>query len=72
MTNNLNEMVAVAAGTNQQVRNWARQLRSVGVRYYMAESVAGDRAELWVDRDEADRARSAVLCNAIPDASLIW
>ena len=56
----------VASGTFVQVERWAELLRLAGivylVRWYCDEHSTNrnDRAEMWVDGVEVDRARSAI------------
>ena len=56
----------VASGTFAQVEGWAELLRQEGIQYVVRWSCdehrikRHDRAEVWVDGAEVDRARSAI------------
>ena len=57
----MNEMVAVAAGRQCVVAEWVETLRRAGIRPLTADCcTADDHAEVWVHREEADRARTAL------------
>jgi hypothetical protein len=68
----------VASGTFIQVERWAELLRQVGIVYEVRWSCnehstnRNDRAEMWVDRGEVDRARSAIRDASDADPGLMW
>ena len=67
----LSEMVAVAAGRQCVVAEWVEALRRAGIRPLTADCcTADDHAEVWVRRDQADRARTALRESG--GAKLIW
>jgi hypothetical protein len=67
----LSEMVAVAAGRPCVVARWVETLRRAGIRPLTADCCAADdHAEVWVRRDEAERARAALRQSG--SQSLIW
>jgi hypothetical protein len=68
----------VTSGTFAQIERWAELLRQSGIGYLVRWSCdehrikRHDRAELWVDRAEVDRARSAIRNAADADPTLLW
>jgi hypothetical protein len=69
---------AVASGTFAQVERWAALLKRAGIVYEVRWSCGehstnrNDRAEMWVDRVEVDRARSAIRDALDADPGLMW
>jgi hypothetical protein len=63
MTGRFEDLVAVASGTAAQVAGWCKLLRVGKVRYVTESSCVEtaderpDHVELWVHKDDADRAR---------------
>jgi hypothetical protein len=78
MSQDMAGMVAVASGTSLRVKLWSGVLRTASIKYMVAQSSGQDRpvrnghAELWVERDDADEARSAILAIADTDGTLMW
>lgn len=68
----------VATGTFAQVERWAELLRHARVKYVVRWSCdehkikRHDRAEMWVDGAEVDRARSAIREAHNADPALMW
>jgi hypothetical protein len=75
---NLDDMVAVAAGPLSRVRRWGGLLRAARIRFCLVESVweGGPRSaghvELWVEPDDADRARDKLRKGRRPGEILLW
>jgi hypothetical protein len=72
------ETEAVASGSFAQIERWAELLRKAKVRFevrcFCDEHRVNrlDRAELWVDRRDVDRARSCIRGAHDADKSLLW
>ena len=68
----------VASGTLTQIELWGKLLRKAKILYEVRRLCDEHRltrrnhAELWVDRYEVDRARSAIRGAADADKSLLW
>jgi hypothetical protein len=66
MSNTLEGMVVVASGRSVTIKLWSRILRRIPIPYAIAHrhyddlSAPMDHAEIWVERDDADRARAAI------------
>jgi hypothetical protein len=67
----LSDMVAVAAGSSASVAEWLLVLRRAGFRPVTADSCSGDDyAEVWVRRDNAEKALG--ILRASGGKQLIW
>ena len=55
-------LVAVAAGSQKQVQEWSRILKSVRVEFNVVEpwQAESDYLEVWVALDDCEAARSAL------------
>jgi hypothetical protein len=68
----------VATGTFAQVERWTELLRQARIQYEVRWSCdehrpqRHERAELWVDHYEIERARSAIRGARDADSSLLW
>ena len=68
----------VATGTLAQTERWGELLRKAKVQFEVRRFCDEHRparrnhAELWVDRYDVDRARSAIRGAADADDSLLW
>jgi hypothetical protein len=65
MTIHLDHSVAVASGSHEQVQAWGRILKAAKVDFEvvepcLAESSNSDHVEVWVARDECEKARAAL------------
>jgi hypothetical protein len=69
--------IVVASGRSADVRQWCRVLKSAGITFEVtkpcvaAEAVEYDHSEVWISRDDADKARS-VIRSADGDKSHLW
>ena len=67
----------VASGRSTEVRQWCRVLKAAGITFEVTKPCAADEAaefdhsEVWIRRDDADKARSAIR-NADGDKSHLW
>ena len=68
----------VASGILEKIDHWEELLRHARIECEVRTSF-DDRnpatrnfAELWVDRDQADRARSIIRHDPFADSSLLW
>ena len=66
MTHIIDGMVAIAEGSSPNVKRWSEKLRKASIQYaithdhYDDPSVPLGHAELWVEEDDADKARAAI------------
>ena len=66
MPQSIDGMVLVASGVSEKVKQWSRLLRSLSIQYAIAHchyddpAAPTDHAELWVEKSEAEKARSAI------------
>ncbi len=66
MVGHFDELIAIASGTRARVAGWCVLLRAKEVEYITVASCAlpadeaPDHLELWVHRDDVDRARSYI------------
>jgi len=78
MVGHFDELIAVASGTTARVAGWCSLLRAMSVEYVTAESCgmpaeeALDHLELWVHRDDVDRARSFIQGAGRSDGVELW
>lgn len=68
----------VASGTLEKIEHWEELLRQARIECEVRTSF-DDRnpatrnfAELWVNRNQADRARSIICRDPLADRSLLW
>ena len=76
MSPHLDEMVAIASGSNSRVSAWGKTLRSAAIAFMVVTPVTaseGDRndTELWVSSNDADEARHAISKSSGPDLE-VW
>jgi len=68
----------VASGTVARVERWGELLHELEIEFEIRRvceekgPVRSRHAELWVDRDNVDRARSIMCRDTKSDASLLW
>jgi cellulase/cellobiase CelA1 len=78
MSRKLDGMVAVASGRSAAVKRWSQALRRTSIQFAVANcfypdtSAPTDHAEIWVEKDDADEARSVIRNGSEEDKSLIW
>jgi hypothetical protein len=80
MAKNIDEMVAVASGSRNQVGLWAKVLRAAAIGFLLVTPMSapeGDgtdtnNTELWVASEDADEARSAIRSADGPHDKRIW
>jgi hypothetical protein len=77
MSNNLDGMVMVASGIPAVVTRWSGVLRKAGIQYAVTQSVnnkgVGHRTdlEIWVEDDDAKKARAVLIKAEQGDKSLL-
>jgi hypothetical protein len=73
MPHDLARMVVVASGNCAEVKRWADSLRTASIGYEVVESVfAPAHAEIWVNPDDAEEARSAIRSSREADGYRLW
>jgi hypothetical protein len=66
VSQNLDGMVVVAAGKSSSVKRWAEALRKAAIQYAVAHrhyddpSAPTDHAEIWVESDDVEKARTVI------------
>jgi hypothetical protein len=77
MSNNLDGMVMVASGIPSMVTRWSGVLRKAGIQYAVTQSVndqgVGHQTdlEIWVEHDDAAKARAVLIKAERGDKSLL-
>ena len=75
---NPRDSVVVASSSRDKVQCWAELLRRGGMHFEVRQfsddhlPTRIKHAELWVDEDKADRARSVIRRAQDADESLLW
>lgn len=75
---NMARMVVVASGNSARIRHWSDSLRAASIRFAIAgcedriDATPLDYAELWVEQDDVDEARSTIRSATAGDRSLLW
>jgi hypothetical protein len=74
MSIKLDGMVAVASGATAAVKRWVKALRKAKIQFAVAKCYFNrtDHAEVWVEKDDVEKARSVVRNGSEEDKSLIW
>jgi hypothetical protein len=79
MTQDVAEAVeVVASGTLTQIGRWCKLLRKAKIQFEIRRFCDEHRptrrnhAELWIDRYDVERARSAIRNDKAADRSLMW
>jgi hypothetical protein len=69
--------IVVASGKSSDVRQWCRVLKAAGITFEVTKPCVADDSdgmdltEVWVRRDDAEKARSAIR-RADGDKSHLW
>jgi hypothetical protein len=80
MTRNMDEMVAVASGSRNQIGLWAKVLRAAAIGFLLVTPMSAqerggtntNNTELWVSSEDADEARNAIRSADGPQGKRIW
>ena len=78
MVHNIDGMVVVASGTSEQITRWSVALRKRKIQFAVTSSVHEDGVpqpnylEIWVEQDDADKARTVLIQAERGQAQMLW
>ena len=78
MIHNIDGMVMVASGNSEMVTRWSTALRKRKIQFAVTSSVHEDGVpkpnylEIWVEQEDADKARTVLIQAERGQVQLLW